>query len=30
MSRESLRGRTDLDFRMVWGNAISNEPVWCP
>jgi hypothetical protein len=25
-----VRGETYLDFRMVWGNAISNKPVWCP
>ena len=30
MDGGSVRGRTYLDFRMVWGNAISNEPVWCP
>jgi hypothetical protein len=25
-----VSGETYLDFRMVWGNAISNKPVRCP
>ncbi len=29
-SSGAKRDETYLDFGMVWGNAISNEPVWCP
>jgi hypothetical protein len=24
------RRGTYLNFRMVWGNTISNKPKWCP
>ena len=27
---QKIRGGAYLDFRMVWGNAISNKPMWRP